>query len=221
MSLGLVGRKVGMMRIFKDDGTSVPVTVIDCAGNRVAQIKSKDSDGYVAIQVAFGKRRASRVTKAMAGHFAKAGVEAGSDLREFRVTPESLGDLKVGAELKVDMFQPGQKVDVSGTTLGKGHAGAIKRHHFSSNRASHGNSLSHNSPGSIGMAQDPGRVFPGKRMSGQLGNVNRTVQLLEVARVDAERSLILVKGSIPGSKNGAVVVRPSVKAKSVTPKGAK
>jgi large subunit ribosomal protein L3 len=221
MSLGLVGRKVGMMRIFKDDGTSVPVTVIDCAGNRVAQIKSKDSDGYVAIQVAFGKRRASRVTKAMAGHFAKAGVEAGSELREFRVAPESLGDLKVGAELKVDMFQPGQKVDVSGTTLGKGHAGAIKRHHFSSNRASHGNSLSHNSPGSIGMAQDPGRVFPGKRMSGHLGNVKRTVQLLEVARVDAERSLILVKGSIPGSKNGAVVVSPSVKAKSVAPKGAK
>jgi large subunit ribosomal protein L3 len=157
----------------------------------------------------------------MAGHFAKAGVEAGSELREFRVAPESLGDLKVGAELKVDMFQPGQKVDVSGTTLGKGHAGAIKRHHFSSNRASHGNSLSHNSAGSIGMAQDPGRVFPGKRMSGQLGNVNRTVQLLEVARVDAERSLILVKGSIPGSKNGAVVVRPSVKAKSASPKGAK
>ena len=227
MSLGLVGRKVGMMRIFKDDGTSVPVTVIDCAGNRVAQIKSADADGYVAIQVAFGKRRASRVTKSMAGHFAKAGVEAGSELREFRVTPEAIGDLKVGAELKVDMFQPGQQVDVSGTTHGKGFAGVIKRYHFSSNRASHGNSLSHNSPGSIGMAQDPGRVFPGKRMSGHLGNVKRTVQLLEIARVDAERSLLMVKGSIPGAKNGAVIVCPSVKArapkapKAAAAKGAK
>ena len=219
MSLGLVGRKVGMMRIFRDDGTSVPVTVIDCAGNRVAQIKSQDTDGYVAIQVAFGKRRASRVNKAMAGHYAKAGVEAGSQLREFRVAPEAIGELKVGSELKVDMFQPGQKVDVSGTTHGKGYAGVIKRYHFSSNRASHGNSLSHNSPGSIGMAQDPGRVFPGKRMSGHLGNVKRTIQLLEIARVDAERSLLMVKGSIPGAKNGAVVVFPSVKAPA--PKAAK
>ena len=212
MSLGLVGRKVGMMRIFKDDGTSVPVTVLDCSGNRVAQIKSQDNDGYVAVQVAFGKRRATRVTKAMAGHFAKAGTEAASELREFRVDAAAVGELKVGAELKVDMFQPGMKVDVSGTTLGKGYAGVIKRYHFSSNRASHGNSLSHNSPGSIGMAQDPGRVFPGKRMSGHLGNVKRTIQLLEVARVDAERSLIMVKGSVPGAKNGAVVVLPSVKA---------
>jgi large subunit ribosomal protein L3 len=219
MSLGLVGRKVGMMRIFREDGTSVPVTVIDCSGNRVAQVKSADSDGYSAIQVAFGKRRATRVTKARAGHFAKAGIEAPSELREFRVDAKDVGDLKAGSELKVDMFQPGQKVDVSGTTIGKGHAGVIKRHHFSSNRASHGNSLSHNSPGSIGMAQDPGRVFPGKRMSGHLGNVKRTVQLLEVARVDAERSLLLIKGSIPGAKNGAVIVRPSVKAKA--PKGAK
>ena len=194
MSLGLVGRKVGMMRIFRDDGTSVPVTVIDCAGNRVAQIKTADVDGYVAI-------------------------EAGSQLREFRVAPEAIGELKVGSELKVDMFQPGQKVDVSGTTHGKGFAGVIKRHHFSSNRASHGNSLSHNSPGSIGMAQDPGRVFPGKRMSGHLGNVKRTIQLLEIARVDAERSLLMVKGSIPGAKNGAVVVFPSVKAPA--PKAAK
>ena len=223
MSLGLVGRKVGMMRIFKDDGTSVPVTVLDCSGNRVAQIKSKDVDGYVAVQVAFGKRRASRVNKAMAGHFAKAGVEAAAELREFRVDAGSVGELKVGAELKVDMFQPGMKVDVSGTTIGKGYAGVIKRYHFSSNRASHGNSLSHNSPGSIGMAQDPGRVFPGKRMSGHLGNVNRTAQLLEVARVDAERSLIMVKGSVPGAKNGSVVVRPSVKAKAgkAAAKGAK
>ena len=219
MSLGLVGRKVGMMRIFKDDGTSVPVTVLDCTGNRVAQIKSADSDGYAAVQIAFGKRRATRVTKAMAGHYAKAGVEAGRVLREFRVDPKALGELKVGSDLKVDMFQVGQQVDVSGTTLGKGFAGAIKRHHFSSNRASHGNSLSHNAPGSIGMAQDPGRVFPGKRMPGQLGNVNRTVQLLEIARVDAERSLLMVTGSVPGAKNGQVIVRASTKAKA--PKGAK
>ncbi|HXN15613.1 MAG TPA: 50S ribosomal protein L3 [Usitatibacter sp.] len=219
MSLGLVGRKVGMMRLFKDDGTSVPVTVLDCAGNRVTQIKSADSDGYCAIQVAFGKRRASRITKAQAGHFAKAGVEAARLLREFRVAPEAIASLQVGAELKVDMFKVGQKVDVSGSTLGKGFSGVIKRHHFSSNRASHGNSLSHNSPGSIGMAQDPGRVFPGKRMSGHLGDVNRTVQLLEIARVDAERSLIMITGSVPGAKNGAVVVRPSVKAKA--PKAAK
>ena len=219
MSLGLVGRKVGMMRIFRDDGTSVPVTVIDCSGNRVAQVKSADADGYSAVQVAFGSRRASRVNKAAAGHFAKAGIEAGSELREFRVDAKDMGDLKAGSELKVDMFEAGQKVDVSGTTIGKGYAGVIKRYHFSSNRASHGNSLSHNSPGSIGMAQDPGRVFPGKRMSGHLGDVNRTIQLLEVARVDAERSLIMVKGSVPGPKNAAVVVRPSVKAPA--PKGGK
>jgi large subunit ribosomal protein L3 len=213
MSLGLVGRKVGMMRIFRDDGTSVPVTVLDCGGNRVAQIKSQDKDGYSAVQVAFGKRRASRVLKSMAGHYAKAGVEAGTELREFRVAAEALAELKVGAELSVDMFQPGQKVDVSGTTIGKGFAGVIKRHHFSSNRASHGNSVTTKAPGSIGMAQDPGRVFPGKRMAGHLGNVNRTIQLLEIARVDAERSLLMVKGSVPGAKNCAVIVRPSVKAK--------
>jgi large subunit ribosomal protein L3 len=220
MSLGLVGRKVGMMRIFKDDGTSVPVTVLDCSGNRVAQVKSQEADGYVAVQVAFGKRRATRVTKSMAGHFAKAGVEAGTELREFRVAADKLGELKAGSELKVDMFAPGQKVDVSGTTIGKGYAGVIKRYHFSSNRASHGNSLSHNSPGSIGMAQDPGRVFPGKRMSGHLGNVKRTIQLLEIARVDAERSLIMVKGSVPGAKNSAVIVRPSVKTRAAKPAAA-
>ncbi|HYC38348.1 MAG TPA: 50S ribosomal protein L3 [Usitatibacter sp.] len=219
MSLGLVGRKVGMMRIFREDGTSVPVTVIDCAGNRVTQIKDAGTDGYVAVQVAFGKRRASRVNKAMAGHYAKAGVEAGTEMREFRVAPEAVAELKAGAELKVDMFEAGQKVDVSGTTIGKGFAGVIKRHHFSSNRASHGNSVTTKAPGSIGMAQDPGRVFPGKRMSGHLGNVKRTIQLLEIARVDAERSLVMVKGSVPGAKNCAVVLRPSVKAKA--PKGAK
>ena len=219
MSLGLVGRKVGMMRIFNEDGSSVPVTVLDCAGNRITSIKTSASDGYSAIQVAFGKRRASRVTKPMAGHFAKAGVEAGSVLREFRVEAKVVEELKVGSELKVDMFQVGQKVDVSGTTIGKGFSGVIKRHHFSSNRASHGNSLSHNSAGSIGMAQDPGRVFPGKRMAGHLGDVNRTIQLLEVVRVDAERSLIMIRGSVPGAKNGSVILRPSVKAKA--PKGGK
>jgi large subunit ribosomal protein L3 len=222
MSLGLVGRKVGMMRIFRDDGTSVPVTVIDCAGNRVTQIKTADTDGYAAVQVAFGKRRANRVSQAMAGHYTKAGVEAGTELREFRVAADAMGELKVGSELKVDMFAAGQKVDVAGVTIGKGYAGVIKRHHFSSNRASHGNSVSTKAPGSIGMAQDPGRVFPGKRMSGHLGNVQRTIQLLEVARVDAERSLIMVKGSVPGAKNSAVIVRPSVKAPAAkAAKGAK
>jgi large subunit ribosomal protein L3 len=214
MSLGLVGRKVGMMRIFNDDGTSVPVTVLDCAGNRITQIRTLETDGYVAIQVAYGKRRASRVTKAQAGHFAKAGVEAGSVLKEFRVTPEVIATLQVGGELKADIFQVGQKVDVTGTTIGKGFAGAIKRHHFSSNRASHGNSRSHNSAGSIGAAQDPGRVVPGKKMAGHLGNVQRTVQLLEVARVDVERGLLMIKGSVPGAKNGSITVHPSVKAKA-------
>ena len=221
MSLGLVGRKVGMMRIFKDDGTTVPVTVLDCSGNRVAQVKTQEADGYVAVQVAFGKRRATRVNKAMAGHYAKAGVEAGTELREFRVSADEAQDLKAGSELKVDMFTPGQKVDVSGVSIGKGFAGVIKRHHFSSNRASHGNSVTTKAPGSIGMAQDPGRVFPGKRMAGHLGNVARTIQLLEVARVDAERSLIMVKGSVPGAKNSAVILRPSVKAKAKAAKGAK
>ncbi|MEP7261809.1 MAG: 50S ribosomal protein L3 [Usitatibacter sp.] len=223
MSLGLVGRKVGMMRIFKDDGTSVPVTVLDCSGNRVAQVKSQEVDGYVAVQVAFGKRRATRVTKAQAGHFAKAGIEAGSEMREFRIPADKASELTPGSELKVDMFEIGQKIDVQGTTIGKGFSGVIKRHHFSSNRASHGNSLSHNSAGSIGMAQDPGRVFPGKRMAGHLGNVTRTIQLLEVARVDTERSLIFVKGSVPGAKNGAVIVRLSVKTRApkAAVKGAK
>ena len=220
MSLGLVGRKVGMTRVFTDDGDSIPVTVVDVSNNRVTQIKSAENDGYTSVQVAFGKRRATRVTKAMAGHFAKAGVEAGSELREFRVAADDAKDLKAGSELKVDMFAAGQKVDVSGVSIGKGYAGVIKRYHFSSNRASHGNSVSTNAPGSIGMAQDPGRVFPGKRMSGHLGNVKRTVQLLEIARVDAERSLLMVKGSVPGAKNSAVVVFPSVKAPKAA-KGAK
>ena len=215
MSLGLVGRKVGMTRIFTDDGTAIPVTVLDVSNNRITQIKTPDADGYSAVQVAYGTRRASRVAKAQAGHYAKAGVEAGSVLSEFIATPEKLAELKVGAVLSVEMFTVGQKVDVSGTSMGKGFSGVIKRHHFSSNRASHGNSKSHNVPGSIGMAQDPGRVFPGKRMAGQLGNVSRTAQLLEVARIDTARQLILVKGAVPGHKNGTIVVRPAAKTKLV------
>ena len=211
MSLGLVGRKVGMMRIFSDDGDSIPVTVLDVSNNRVTQIKTVDTDGYTAVQVTFGTRRASRVTKAQAGHFAKAGVEAGTVTREFHVSPEKASELAPGAVVKAEIFEPGQKVDVSGVTHGKGFAGTIKRHHFSSNRASHGNSRSHNVPGSIGMAQDPGRVFPGKRMSGHLGANTRTVQNLVVARVDAERQLLLVRGAVPGAKNGSIVVTPAIR----------
>ncbi|MFT3962703.1 50S ribosomal protein L3 [Propionivibrio sp.] len=212
MSLGLVGRKVGMTRIFTEDGLSVPVTVLDVSNNRVAQIKTPESDGYTAVQVSFGKRRASRVNKAMAGHLAKAGVEAGVLLKEFPVTPEDLSSLKAGDQISVSIFSVGQKVDVTGQTIGKGFAGGIKRHHFSSQRASHGNSVSHNAPGSIGMNQDPGRVFPGKRMAGHLGDVKRTQQNLEVIRVDVERQLLLVKGAVPGSKGSDLVVRPAVKA---------
>ena len=219
MSLGLVGRKVGMTRIFADDGTAIPVTVLDVSDNRITQIKTHAIDGYSAVQVAFGTRRASRVTKAVAGHYAKAGVEAGSVLSEFTVTPEKLADMKVGEKVSVEIFAVGQQVDVSGTTKGKGFSGVIKRHHFSSNRASHGNSKSHNVPGSIGMAQDPGRVFPGKRMAGHLGDVKRTQQLLEVARIDVARQLILVKGSIPGATNGTIVLTPATK--SPLKKGAK
>ncbi|MBI4938930.1 MAG: 50S ribosomal protein L3 [Nitrosomonadales bacterium] len=212
MSLGLVGRKIGMTRIFTDDGASLPVTVLDVSNNRVTQIKSPATDGYSAVQVTFGSRRASRVTKAAAGHFAKAGVEAGSVLKEFTATPDELGKLQAGGTLGVDMFKVGQKVDVTGVTIGKGYAGTIKRYHFKSGRATHGNSKSHNVPGSIGMAQDPGRVFPGKRMTGHLGDVRRTVQNLEIVRIDADRQLLLVKGAIPGSRGGDVIVRPAVKA---------
>jgi large subunit ribosomal protein L3 len=211
MSLGLVGRKVGMMRIFTDDGDSIPVTVLDVSNNRVAQIKTVGNDGYSAVQVAYGQRRASRVTKSQAGHFAKAGVEAGTDLREFKISEEQLGQFQPGSVIKAEIFEAGQKVDVSGTSIGKGFAGTIKRHNFSSNRASHGNSRSHNVPGSIGMAQDPGRVFPGKRMAGHLGAVSKTVQNLVVARVDVERQLLLVRGAVPGAKNGSVVVTPAVR----------
>ena len=212
MSLGLVGRKIGMTRIFTDDGTSLPVTVLDVSNNRVTQIKTANTDGYSAVQVAYGARRPSRVSKAAAGHFAKAGVEAGSTLKEFTVTAEQLSSLQAGGMVGVDIFKVGQKVDVTGVTIGKGYAGTIKRHHFKSGRASHGNSKSHNVPGSIGMAQDPGRVFPGKRMTGHLGDVQRTVQNLEIVRIDAVRQLLLVKGAIPGAKGGDVVVHPAVKA---------
>ncbi|MFZ6674205.1 50S ribosomal protein L3 [Undibacterium sp. Rencai35W] len=214
MSLGLVGRKVGMMRIFTDDGDSIPVTVLDVSNNRVTQIKTPDTDGYSAVQVTFGQRRASRVTKAAAGHLAKAGVEAGTVLKEFRVDAAKAAELKAGDVVPVGLFEAGQKVDVQGVTIGKGYAGTIKRHHFSSGRATHGNSRSHNVPGSIGMAQDPGRVFPGKRMTGHLGDVNRTVQNLEIARIDAERQLLLVKGAVPGAKNGQVIVSPAIKVKA-------
>jgi large subunit ribosomal protein L3 len=211
MTLGLVGRKVGMTRVFTEDGDSLPVTVLDVADNRVSQIKKPETDGYSAVQVAYGKRRASRVTKPMAGHFAKAGVEAGSILREFRVAEADLASLQVGGKLAVDIFKVGQRVDVTGTSKGKGFAGVIKRHNFSSNRASHGNSISHNRPGSTGQNQDPGRVFPGKRMAGHLGAVRTTTQSLEVVRVDAERGLLLVKGAVPGADGGHVIVRPAAK----------
>ena len=208
--LGLVGRKIGMTRIFQDDGKSVPVTVLDVSGNRVTRVKTVETDGYNAIQVAFGTKKPSRVNKAAAGEFAKAGVDA--VLKEFHIDADKVAEYKPGTVLGADIFTEGQKVDVTGTTIGKGFAGVIKRHHFSSNRASHGNSVTTRAPGSIGNRQDPGRVFPGKRMAGQLGNAQRTTQNLVVARVDAERGLLLVRGAVPGSKGGEVVVRAAVKA---------
>jgi len=211
MSLGLVGRKVGMTRVFTDDGDTVPVTVVDVSRNRVTQIKTPENDGYSAVQVAAGSRRASRVNKAAAGHFAKAGVEAGNILKEFRVAPDQLAALKVGGPVGVDVFAVGQKVDVCGVSQGKGFAGVIKRHNFSSNRASHGNSVSHNKPGSISMAQDPGRVFPGKKMPGHMGAVRRTSQNLEIVRIDVERQLLLIRGAVPGARGGKVTVSPAIK----------
>ena len=212
MSLGLVGRKVGMTRIFAEDGASIPVTVLDVSNNRVTQVKTPEIDGYSAIQVTFGKRRASRVSKPLAGHLAKAGVESGHVLKEFRIETEQLASFKAGDQVAATIFAEGQKVDVTGTSIGKGFQGAIKRHNFSSNRASHGNSVSHNAPGSIGMAQDPGRVFPGKRMAGHLGDVQCTMQGLTIVRVDTDRQLLLVRGAVPGSKGADVVVRPAIKA---------
>jgi len=210
--LGLLGRKVGMMRIFNDDGDAIPVTVLDVSNNRVTQIKTAEADGYSALQVAFGERKASRVSKPEAGHLAKAGAEAGEVLKEFRVPADVAAGYKPGAQIPVGVFAVGQRVDVQGTSIGKGFTGTIKRHNFKSQRASHGNSRSHNVPGSISMAQDPGRVFPGKKMSGQLGNVTKTTQNLDIVRIDEARQLLLVRGAVPGAKNGHVVVRPAVKA---------
>jgi len=215
--LGLLGRKVGMMRVFTDDGDAIPVTVLDVSNNRVSQVKTTETDGYSALQLVFGEKKASRVSKPEAGHLAKAGVVAGEVIGEFRVSADVAAGYQAGAQVPVGVFAVGQLVDVQGTSIGKGFTGAIKRHNFKSQRASHGNSRSHNAPGSISMAQDPGRVFPGKKMSGQRGNVTKTTQNLDIVRIDEARQLLLVRGAVPGAKNGHVVVRPAVKA---LPKGA-
>ena len=212
--LGLLGRKVGMMRIFTDDGDTIPVTVLDVSNNRVAQVKTAANDGYSALQIAFGTRKASRVNKPEAGHLAKAGVEGGTILKEFRVSADVAGQYAPGAVVPVSVFAAGQKVDVQGSSIGKGFAGTIKRHNFKSQRASHGNSRSHNVPGSISMAQDPGRVFPGKKMTGHMGDETVSVQNLDIVRIDEARSLLLVRGAVPGAKNGHVVVRPAIKARA-------
>ncbi len=213
MTIGVVGRKVGMTRVFTEEGASIPVTVIEVEPNRVTQLKTEEADGYRAVQVTTGTRRASRVTKPMAGHFAKAGVEAGRGTWEFRLAQGEGDELAAGAEIKVDIFEAGQKIDVTGTSIGKGFAGGVKRHNFHMQDATHGNSLSHRAPGSIGQNQTPGRVFKGKKMAGHMGNVQRTAQTLEVVRVDAERNLILVKGAVPGAKGGNVIVKPAMKAR--------
>jgi large subunit ribosomal protein L3 len=214
MTIGVVGRKAGMTRIFTEDGASVPVTVIEVQPNKVTQVKSVDNDGYRAVQVTAGKRKPSRVTKPMAGVYAKAGVEPGRGLWEFPLNEGEGDDLQAGGDIDVSIFSAGQKVDVTGTSIGKGFAGVIKRHHFSSQDMTHGNSLSHRAPGSIGQNQTPGRVFKGKKMAGHLGNVKRTTQNLEIVKVDAERNLLLIKGAVPGAKGGDVIVRSSVKARS-------
>jgi len=224
MTIGLVGRKVGMTRIFTDDGGTLPVTVLDVSDNRITQIKTAEKDGYAAVQVTFGKRRATRVNKALAGHLAKAAVEAGHVLKEFRVAKaEELGELKVGGKVGVELFKVGQRVDVQGVTIGKGFAGVIKRHHFGGQNASHGNSISHRVPGSTGQNQSPGHVFKGQRMAGHLGNVKRTIGNLEIVRIDAERQLLLVRGSVPGSRGRDVVVRLAAKGQKapVKSQGAK
>lgn len=213
MAIGVVGRKVGMTRVFTDDGASVPVTVIEVAPNRVAQMKSLEQDGYRAVQVTTGARRASRVRKPQSGHFAKAGIEAGRGLWEFRLGEGEGDELAAGAEVRVDIFEAGQTVDVTGTTQGKGFAGGVKRHNFRTQDATHGNSLAHRAPGSIGQNQSPGKVFKGKRMAGQMGNKRQTTQNLEIVSVDADRRLLLVKGAVPGAKGGDLIVRPAVKAK--------
>jgi len=212
MTIGIVGRKVGMTRIFTDEGSSLPVTVIQVETNRVTQVKTVDNDGYSAVQVTTGNKKASRLNKPKAGHFAKAGVEAGRGLWEFRLNDGEGDELAANSEINVDIFESGQKVDVCGTSIGKGYAGVIKRYNFSMQDATHGNSLSHRAPGSIGQCQTPGRVWKGKKMSGHMGNAKTTVQNLEVVRVDADRNLLLVKGAVPGAKGGDVVIRPAVKA---------
>ena len=213
MAIGIVGRKAGMTRVFRDDGVSVPVTVIEAEANRVTQVKTVALDGYRAVQVTTGSRRPSRVTKSIAGHCAKAGVQAGRGLWEFRLADGEGDDFVPGSEVNVSIFQIGQKVDVTGTSLGKGFAGTIKRHHFTMGDATHGNALSHRAPGSIGMRQTPGRVFKGKKMSGHLGAAQCTVQNLEVVQVDASRNLLLVKGAIPGATGGSLIVKPAVKTR--------
>jgi large subunit ribosomal protein L3 len=214
MTMGLVGRKCGMTRVFTEDGISIPVTVIEAQPNRITQVKTVETDGYRALQVTAGNRKASRVSKPAAGHFAKAKVEAGDLITEFRLDDANDGEFELGGEIKVDLFEEGQKVDVIGTSIGKGFAGTVKRHNFRTQDATHGNSLSHRAPGSIGQNQTPGRVFKGKKMSGHMGNVRRTVQNLEVVRVDAERNVLLIRGAVPGSAGGKVIVRPAIKAKS-------
>jgi large subunit ribosomal protein L3 len=212
MTMGIVGRKCGMTRVFTEDGVSIPVTVIEAQPNRITQVKTVENDGYRALQVTAGSRKPSRVTKPRAGHFAAAKVEAGDLMTEFRLDDTDDGEFESGGELKVDLFQEGQMVDVIGTSIGKGFAGAVKRHHFSMQDATHGNSLAHRAPGSIGQNQTPGRVFKGKKMAGHMGNVRRTVQNLVVVRVDAERNLLLIRGAVPGHKGGKVIVRPAIKA---------
>jgi large subunit ribosomal protein L3 len=211
MTMGIVGRKAGMTRVFTEDGDSIPVTVIEVEPNRITQVRSEETDGYSAIQVTVGARRASRVTRPMAGHYAKAGVEAGRGLWEFRLDDAAAELPEVGAEVKADMFEAGQMVDVRGTTKGKGFQGGVRRHNFRTQDATHGNSLSHRAAGSIGQNQTPGRVFKGKKMAGHMGSVQRAAQNLEVVRVDAERNLLLVKGAVPGSRGGDVIVTPAVK----------
>ena len=211
MAIGIIGRKAGMTRVFTEDGASIPVTVIEATPNRVTQVKNDDTDGYRALQVTMGARRTNLVSKPAAGHFAKAGVEAGKGLWEFRLDSEEGNDLEAGAELNVEQFEAGQMVDVTGVSKGKGFAGTVKRHNFHMQDATHGNSLSHRAPGSIGQCQTPGRVFKGKKMAGHMGDETVTTQNLQVVRVDAERNLLLVKGAVPGAAGGTVTVRPSVK----------
>ena len=210
-NIGIVGRKAGMSRLFTEDGRSVPVTLIEASPNRITQIKTVETDGYTAVQITAGSKRTRLVNKPEAGHFAKAKVEAGRGLWEFRIEDKDAGNFQVGAEIKADIFEVGQLVDVAGITKGKGFQGTIKRHHFKMGDATHGNSLSHRSPGSIGQRQTPGRVFPGKKMAGHMGAVQQSMQNLEVVKVDAERGLIAVKGSVPGAPGGDVVVRPASK----------